>query len=66
MMKFLENYAEIKDKSDDDNDVKFSLSEIFAKFYKIQNLSQNYKETLENAEKKIMKGEKLIIKNNNF
>ena len=29
MMKFLENYAEIKDKSDDNNDIKFNLGEIF-------------------------------------
>ena len=65
MMKFLESYAEIKDKCDDDEDIKFNLGEIFNKFNKIQNLNPNVKETLENAEKKIMKGEKLIIKNNN-
>jgi condensin complex subunit 1 len=52
MMKFLENYAEIKDKSDDDNDIKFNLGEVFIKYNKIQNLNQNFKETLENAEKK--------------
>ena len=65
LMKFLESYADIKDKCDDDEDVKANLNEIFTKFNKIQNLNPNIKETLENAEKKIMKGEKLIIKNNN-
>ena len=65
MMKFLESYSEIKNKCDDDDDVKINLAEIFTKFNKIQNLNPNVKETLENAEKKIMKGEKLTIKNNN-
>ena len=59
--KFVEMYFELKDKQDDDEDVKENMLAIFAKFKKVNGISLAVKEMVEAAEDKFLKGEKYVI-----
>ena len=58
LVKFLQSYSEIINKSDDSPEVKENLAKIFAKLEKIQNLPDNVLNNMKECKKKIFKGEK--------
>ena len=66
LIKFLQSYSEIKDKNDDNQDVKENLAKIFMKLEKIQNLSENALSNLKEAKEKIFKGEKFKVYNSKY
>jgi len=58
LVKFLQSYSEIINKSDDSQEVKENLAKIFSKLEKIQNLPDNVLNNMKECKKKIFKGEK--------
>ena len=66
LIKFLQSYSEITDKNDESEEVKENLAKIFAKFEKIQNLSESVLANLKEYKEKIFKGEKFRVYNSKY
>ena len=66
LIKFLQSYSDIIDKNDDNQEVKENLARIFAKFEKIQNLSESVLANLKEYKEKIFKGEKFKVYNSKY
>ena len=66
LTKFLQSYSDIRDKNDDNQDVKENLARIFSKLEKIQNLSESVLANLKEIKEKIFKGEKFKFYNSKY
>ncbi|MCQ2817641.1 MAG: hypothetical protein MJ252_10285 [archaeon] len=64
ILKFIEEYTAIKEKQDNDKIVLENLATIFYKMKKANNLQPNTKTVIQEAEEKILKGEKYVVNKN--